>query len=117
MRDVGHVIDVIGGGDNRFFHLLLHLRVIAFSALKMARTPIPSKNQNLIYEYYYSQFNLFLSYLFLRLSCDEAGVTTNLEDTQTATDVLHFRRHLLTHKIEFSVFNTTPVSKPCFHLQ
>ena len=42
MRDVGHVIDAIGGGDNRFFYLLLHLRVIAFSALKMARQLIMS---------------------------------------------------------------------------
>ena len=37
MRDVGHVIYVVDGGDNRLFHLLLNMRVIASLALMMAR--------------------------------------------------------------------------------
>ena len=36
MRDVGHVIDVVGGGNNRFIHLLLHGRVVSSSALTRA---------------------------------------------------------------------------------
>lgn len=37
MRDIGHVIYVVDGGDNRLFHLLLNVWVIASFALIMAR--------------------------------------------------------------------------------
>ena len=97
---------------HHYFHQTLSSRLCSVELLP----PVPSKNTNFIWELLYdSKFYLFL-YVFLRLSCEEADVTTDLEDTQTAADVLHFRRHLLTLKIESCVF-TAPVSKPSFHLE